>query len=244
MFGWNDRPTKAEVKHHIGGDEPKVVYKVGQYEVTVPGDELPVTYSCPYHRQTDPRSTFPNMDVTDGEIRIPVTDLVDEVLSRVDPVELAQALWSNDKVKDEFMSCLVTRYNQQGIDDGDRRKFLEGVKEAVHDKALDVLAGTMAKLEYEMCCRGHRFHEIVRINDQLRDLDVKVTSYQRDDAGELVKVPVLLQFDPLDHSTKNADGGFTRGELEVGGKSWEEARAYWRAEVAKRFPSPPDGSRT
>lgn len=241
-YGWNERPTKAEVKHHIGGDAPAVVYKVGHYEVTIPGAEIEITYRNPYHRQTDPRSTFPNMDVTDGEIRIPVTDLVDEILSRIDPVELAQSLWQNDKVKDEFMSCLTERWSQQGIGDSDRRKFLDGVKEAIHDKALDRLASTMAKLELEMDRRANQYHQISRINETLRELDVKVHRSVKNDAGEWVREPVLLQLDQLDRSTKNEDGGFTRGELEVGGKGWEEARAFWRAEVAKRFPAPAENA--
>lgn len=235
-WNWNDRPTKAIVKHYIGGDDQGTVYSVGQYEVTIPGPEVEVTYRVPYHRQTDPRSAFPNMDVTDGEIRIPVTDMVDEVLSRIAPVELAQALWQNEDVKSEFMSNLVTRYNQMNIGDSDRRKFIEGVKETIHDKTLDRLASTMAKLEFEMDRRAHFFHEISRINETLRNLDVKVNRGKINDAGEWVTEPVLLQFNELDRPTKDESGSFTRGELEVAGKAWDEARAFWRAEVLKRFP--------
>lgn len=240
-WNWNERPTKAEIAHHIGGDEPKVVYRIGQYEVTIPGAEAEVTYRVPSHRKTDPRATFPNMDIADGEMRIPVTDLVDVVLSRIEPVELARALWQTEEVKNEFMSCLTSRWNESGIGDGDRRKFLADVKEAIHDKALDRLASTMASLEFEADRRAHHFHEISRINDALRDLDVKVSRGRTNEAGEWVTEPVLLQFDQLDRSTKNAEGGFTRGELEVGGKAWEESRAFWRSEVSKRFPVPSDG---
>lgn len=236
MFNWSNRPTKAKVTHHIGGDTPAVVYKVGQYEVTVPGDETEVTYSVPYHRQTDPRSAFPNMDVSDGEIRIPVTDLVDEVLSRIAPVELAQALWRDDDVKNEFMSCLVTRYNGMNVDDADRRKFIDGVKEAIHDKALDCLASTMGKLEFEMTRRANFYQEVRRINETLRNLDVKVNRGRTNEAGEWATEPTLLQFNELDRPTKDESGSFTRGELEVAGKAWDEARAFWRDEVLKRFP--------
>ncbi len=239
-WGWNERATKADVKHLIGGDEPKVVYKVGQYEVTVPGKEQQITYCVPHQRSHDPRETFPNLEVRDGELRLPVTDLVDTILSRIEPVELARALWQNDEVKAEFMSCLTTRYNESGVGDEDRRKFIAEVKEAIHDKALDTLASTMAKLEWEMDRRANHYHEINRINDVLRDHDVKVNRSRKNEAGEWVMEPVLLQFDQLDRSTKNEDSGFTHGELEVGGKGWEEARSFWRAEVAKRFPAPAD----
>ena len=237
MWNYNERPTRAKAKCSIGGDCPAVIYSIGQYEVTVPGsEEIEITYRVPYHRQTDPRSTFPNMDVTDGEIRIPVTDLVDEVLSRIAPVELAQALWQNDEVKDEFMSCLATRYNQMNIGDADRRKFIEAIKDAIHDNALDRLAATMAKLEFEMSRRAHFFQEIRRINETLRNLDVKVNRGRTNDAGEWVNEPMLLQFNELDRPVKSDDGSFTRGELEVAGRSWDEARAFWRDEVLKRFP--------
>lgn len=233
---WNERPAKAAVKHLISGDAPAVVYAVGQYEVTVPGDEVEVTYRVPYHRQTDPRSAFPNMEVADGEIRIPITDMVDEVLSRIAPVELATALWQDEDVKSEFMSCLVTRYNQMNIGDADRRKFIDDVKDAIHDKVLDRLASVMANLEFEMSRRAHFFQEISRINQTLRHHDVKVSRGRYDENGEWINEEVVLQFNELDRPTKNDEGGFTRGELEVAGKAWDEARAFWRDEVLKRFP--------
>lgn len=239
MFGWNDRPSKASVKHHIGGDEPAVVYGIGKYEVTVPGDEREVTYRVPSHHRTDPRSALPNMEVTDGEIRVPITDLVDEILSRIEPVELAVALWQNDEVKAEFMSCLSTRWSQMGPGDPDRRKFLADVKEAVHDKALDKLAGAMASIEHDMNRRAHYWQEIQNINRQLAELDVRVNRGRTNEAGEWVTEPVLLQFNDLERSTKDENGKATRGELEIAGKSWNEARAHWRDEIDKRFPVRP-----
>lgn len=233
MYGWNERPSKATAKNFIGGDNPAAIYEVGQYQVTVHGgtpDEHPeVTYCHKYRNTTDPRATLPNMEIADGEIRIPVTDLVGEALKRLEPAELAAALWSDDSVKAEFMELLTRRYNDHGIDDGDRRKFLAGVKEAVHDKRLDDLANAMSKLEYEFSKTSHFYHEINRINEALRHYDVRI---KRGDTDE------LLQFNNLDRSTKGEDGGFTRGELEIGGKSWEEARTHWRKEVSARFPNP------
>lgn len=237
MYGWNERPTKASVKHFIGGDKPATVYSIGKYEVTVPGEEVEVTYGVPYHRNTDPRSTLPNMEISDGEIRIPVTDLVDEVLSRLDPVELARSLWQNDEVKDEFLYCLATRWSEQGIDDGDRRKFLTQIQEAVHSKAVDALASSAASLEWKFSKEAHHYDEVRRINDTLRELDVKVMRSSLVD-GEWVQTPTLLQFDERDRSIKDETGKFLRGELEVSGRCWEEARAYWRIEVARAFPAP------
>jgi hypothetical protein len=66
MFGWNEKPAKAEVKHRIGGDMPARVVSVGygQFEVTIPDDpEQDVTYKKPYGYRGRPQDTFPNMEV-------------------------------------------------------------------------------------------------------------------------------------------------------------------------------------
>lgn len=237
MYGWNERSTKARVKHLIGGEAPATVYSVGKYEVTVPGTESDVTYRVPYHRNTDPRHTLPNMEIEDGEIRIPVTDLVDEVLSRLNPVDLARSLWQNDDVKAEFLDCLASRWSQESLDDGDRRKFLTKIQEAVHSKALDALASAAAKLEWTVSKEAHHYDQIRQINDVLRELDVKVMWSSLVD-GEWVQTPTVLQFDERDRPIKDETGKILRGDLEVGGRCWEEARDYWRDEVAKAFPSP------
>lgn len=239
MWNYSERPAKADVKRLIVDGEPKTVYEVGKYLVTVPGSETEVTYHCPrYGMETDPRKTFPNMEVCDGEIKIPVADLVDEVLSRVQPVELAQALWSNEDAKAEFMYCLVTSYNEQGIDDADRRKFLAGVKEAVHCKSIDDLARRMASVEFEYNRHANYYDQVRRINNRLRELDVKVLRSVKGENGEWRQEAVLLQFDSRDTSWKDESGNFLRGELEVGGKSWEEAREFWRTEILKKFSLP------
>ena len=236
LYGWNDRPTKAHVKHFIGGDKPATVYKIGEYEVTVPGavadgDEPPhVTYQSEYRHTSDPRATLPNMEVRDGHIRIELTDLVSLVLSRLEPRELAETLWQDQDVRDEFMRCLTTRYNYEGIDDKERRQFLSGVKEVVHDSALDRLAGTMAKIEYETSRNAHHWDEINRINNVLRERDVKVRRPIYKDGKHEGWEEVILQFDTKEHTPSG------RGDLAIGGRAWEEAREFWRDEVRKQFP--------
>lgn len=239
-YGWHDRPSKASVKHHIDGDEPAVVYSVGKYDVTVPGDEVAVTYRCPYYSVSmDPRRTLPNMEIADGEIRIPVVDLVDEVLTRLDPVELARALWQNDDVKAEFIDCMVTRWSQQGIDDGDRRKALHGVKEAVHSAALDKLASAAAAMEYAVVREANHHDEVRRINDVLRDLDVRVNRTVWEDGKATGTESVVLQFDSREQREKTEAGNWTYGQFEVGGRVWNEARKFWREKVLEQFPTSP-----
>lgn len=218
-YGWPSSPTKAETKTRILNQDGTVqsnVYSIGKYQVTVPGEELPITYMCERWKSGDPRQTLPNMEITDGEIRIPISDLVEETLTRLQPADLARELWVNDEVRSEFMNCLVTRWSESGITDADRRTFLDGVKEAVHSKAIDDLAKTMHSIEYAVRNRAYFSQEMSRINDYLRDKDV------RDRDGNLVQMK---------------DVGGT--EYEIGKGHWNESRDYWREEIAKRFPGEP-----
>ena len=251
MYGWNESPVKGRLKHFIGGDNPRAVFEIGEYVVeiatTIDGDiagdhpsyvEPVVTYRSKYRHETNPRATLPNMEVSDGQIRIELTDLVGIILSRLEPVDLVRALWSNDEVKSELMDLLVTRYNASGIGDAERRKFLHGVQEAVHSKALDVLSGHMQKLEYETN-RIANFHaEIRRINDVLRAQNVMVEgSVWNDTTKAYERKETLLQFDEREH-TRDENGNHVLGELAVAGRGWEEAREFWRKEVLKQFPDP------
>lgn len=236
MLNWSERPTKADVKHFVGGDNPAVVYRIGKYEVTVPGAEVEITYRVPSDgRFGDPRDAFPNMRVEDGEVRLPVSDLVDTVLSRVEPVELAQALWTNKEVRDEFIGCMTQTYWSDDFGDEERRKFLSAVKEQVHLKAVKDLASTMGKLEYELTRYTHFYDEIRRINDVLREREVMVRRPKYAEDGSVTYVEEVLQFNEEDRHRDENDK-FQRGNLEVGGKSWEEARDWWREKVMSEFP--------
>lgn len=252
MYGWNESPVKGQLRHFIGGEKPRAVFEIGEYVVeiatTIDGDltageavhyvKPVVTYRSKHRHETNPRATLPNMEVSDGQIRIELTDLVGIILSRLEPVDLARALWSNEEVKSELMDLLVTRYNQSGIGDAERRKFLHGVQEAVHSKAQDVLSGHMQKLEYETNRIANFYAEIRRINDALRAQNVMVEgSVWNDTAKAYERELTLLQFDDREH-TRDANGNHTRGELSVGGRGWEEAREFWRVEVLKQFPTP------
>lgn len=251
MYGWNQSPVKGKLKHFLGGENPRAMFEIGEYQVEIGtvktgtderGNdqyaEPAVTYRSKHRHETNPRETLPNMEVADGQIRIELTDLVGLILSRLDPVDLARTLWQNDDVKAEFMSLLVTRYNESGLGEAERRKFLNGVTEAVHSKALDRLATTMAKIEFETDRISNFYAEIRRINEVLRAKDVMVSSDVWDDVSKKHERRLVpLQFDEREHK-RDANGNHTRGDLAVGGRGWEEAREFWRKEVLKQFPMP------
>jgi hypothetical protein len=245
MYGWNDRPTKAKLKGFAGGDQPRAVFEIGEYVVEISttasekdehGNERyaepAVTYRSQYRHTTDPRATLPGTEIRDGQIRIELTDLVALVLTRLEPVELARALWSNADVRKEFMRCLSDRYASDDFSDADRSDFLAEVKQTVHDTALKKLASYIATLEYNVSFRAHVDCEVIRINQVLPRLNVRVPA---DDA----QGDVVLQFQGLSALVRQLDGNCQRGELEIGGRAWSEARDFWRKEVLRQFPLPP-----
>jgi hypothetical protein len=225
MFGWNDRPTKAELKHRIGGDSPARVVAVGygHYEVTIPDDpEADVTYKKPYYRTGDPRSVFPGMEVRDGELRLPLEDITSIILSRVQPAEVAVALWQDDEVKAEFMDALCKRWSERGLGDEDRRKFLSDIKEAVHDEALDKLASAMSSLEYAIAKNYYLHSQIRAINDTLEHYGVTRPPRGDEEGPQPLRIKDESQV----------------GEFKIAGTAWNEARDYWRREVLRQFPRP------
>ena len=89
----------------------------------------------------------------------------------------------------------------------------------------------MATQDFDVSRYFHLCHEIQRINQVLARLDVRVPS-------ETEAETVLLQFNSLDVSLKQPDGSYKRGDLEIAGRAWNEARDFWRKEVLKQFPLP------
>jgi hypothetical protein len=225
MFGWNDRPTKVECRHRIGGDVPARVVQIGQYAVTIPDNvEADITYTVPYHQSTEPRQAFPNMEVRDGEMRIPLDDIVGAILARVEPSEIAVALWSDEAVRDQFVYALTTRYSEMNVGDADRRKVLDQVKEAIHSKALDLLGGKMASLEYSVSKRCYLHSEISLINDTLAHYGATRPPRGDEEGPQPLRI--------------KDEGALP--EFKIGGVAWNEAREFWRGEVLRQFPMPRD----
>jgi hypothetical protein len=221
-YGWSDRATKAESRSHIGGDNPATIFKIGQYEVTIPGANVEgVTYRLPYHRNTDPRQTLPNMEIAGGEIRIPIPDIVAEVLTRLEPRELAEQLWSNAEVRAAFCEKVVSDW-EQDFTDSERRQLIRDLKESVHSKALDRLANKISSLEYSMSKRAFFYHESNAINDRLYEVERELRGRLGDESITLPRYR---------HEDNDPD-------FKIGGKHWNDARDDWRDEVRKLFPGP------
>lgn len=213
-MSWNfsNRPAKVEPMHTIGGERPARVYSIGRHNVTV-YDDGEVTAHQPSGYQGDPRRSLPNMEIIDGQVRIAMEDLIDEILARIEPEELAVSLWAHDEVRERFMEALAERFSQDNVGDKDRRAFVDKVKEQIHDKALDDLHSVMAKMEYTISTGWSCWQEIRACNEWLERCDV------RDSEGNAYRLK---------------DPSFN-DQFQIGGATWNEARDHWRHEIRQHL---------
>jgi len=169
------------------------------------------------------------MEIRDGALVLPISDFVTEIVARAEPVDLAKSLWAeSEEVREEFIYCMANRYNEGGIGDGERRKLLQKVKEAIHSKALDRLADAMHKQEYEARNRAHQYDVMAGVNQLWRDMMDRLSRISPD-----AHTAIAAEF-PL--SLFGRDPEFK--EYEIGGKHWNESRDFWRERAANSFPAP------
>ena len=215
MYGWNESPRKLTPRHLVGGENPGRAYEIGNYLVTVPNDpEKDVTAFHRYNHSTDPKHALPNMAIESEEIRIPITDLVATILTRLEPADLAQALWSDQETRDRFMDHLANSYDDFG--EADQRNFLQKIKERVHSSVLQKVNDLLVSIEHKFGKKWWFYDEINRINDYLHHADIK------DARGE----PLRMRHE--DHDP----------QFKIGGTNWDEAQGHWRREIMALFPGP------
>ena len=105
-------------------DRNEDVYRVhrpyGSTEFRVPsGTEVRMQDARWSNRSSsaDPRHTLPNISVEGDAIVIPFCDIVEMVVARAEPAELAKSLWQNDDVREQFIYCMEERYSSGNIGD-------------------------------------------------------------------------------------------------------------------------------
>lgn len=180
---------------------------------------------------TNPRDHFPNIEVRDGALVIPIIDMIDNILARAEPEALAEALFSNAEVRERFMECLTRRYSSDDFTIQDRIKFLHAVKEQVHDQHLWNLQGSLVTLESEASRVAYnqylqstykRYHAAVM--ETLRSLD-----------GDAYHKVISLHGDNPFSGMEKEEGHFS-----TTGSHWTEAREYWRKATKQAFAFPPE----
>jgi hypothetical protein len=219
--------------NHIDGNTNEAVYVVhgtfGAKEFRVPAGTPVVVQDqrWAFRDSSDPRRTLPNLEVRDGAVVVPLCDLVGEIVSRSEPVDLAKELWANDEVREEFIYCMAERYSEGGVGDADRRKLLDKVKEAIHSKALDKLADAMSGIEY-------RARDYFRIEERRGDFSHAYAVILELVAGASnVEEALARVVSRFGESYPSHDPLYR--EFEIGGFHWNEARDFWRAAVEKLF---------
>lgn len=172
----------------------------------------------------DVKQVLPNIDFSDGQIRIGLEDLVELVLQRMAPVELAQVLWrESTEVRAAFMEAMISRYDDNTVRDSERRAFLVRVQNQVQEQRIDDLAKRLTESEWAFLQDRYYFDEVNRINQVLKHRDVRA---QRWDGARMVDTDEVLQ---LKHFTNIAVGT-------IAGKEWNEVRRHWDAEMKRFFP--------
>lgn len=237
MYGWYDNPTKVDVKNYLGGDDPAGQFEVGGYIVNVYGMTPENTPKITYYKSRtrssgDPRRTFPNMEVEDGVLKLPVEDIVGEMMTRLDPVELAKALWSNNKeVREAFMECMTDHY-MSGISDTERRAFLLSVKEDIHDRRADALQTAFSESEYAFSRLNYYWDKIQDANRQIERAETMV----RHALGQPIEpTPDQTEVFKLQRiRDENVDE-----RVKLFGTDWNAARDHWREKVTAIFPGVP-----
>lgn len=207
---WASRLPRLEARYQ---ENDAKVFEIGRWNVRVHPDGTVTQEDRGFRwdRTGDPRRAFPNMEVIDGELRLPVADLVGEVLRRIDPVELAKALWSDEDVRQAFVAEMACAYQSQSyVTDMERRQWLHDVLAAVHSQALDKATDRLASAEYAHAQAFDRYNFTRQVNAWL----------------EGNGIDKRFAYEP------------TPAEFTIGGKAWNEARDDWRRLVLERFPMP------
>jgi hypothetical protein len=238
---WGNR-ANAKMPDLIANGER--VFKVGGYSITVPDDpEQPAKVAHLYNRWGASENPMPNLSFSDGEMRIPVEDFVDLILRRVPAKELAEGLWQDEGVREQFVYCMVERYGGGGVEDADRRKVLDELQVPIHAVAIDRAIERLNNVESELRAKSHRvrwekeqFGHYTGLYERY-----KVTLYEMREKGILDDAAISARLKM--HTTPEDFGKWIDEKAdpvtrESVGASWQESRDYWRERLEKAFPEP------
>lgn len=226
------KPASPSFTDLDSGEDVYDVYgSYGTKQFRVPKD-TPVTVEDDRfrgHESSDPRRTLPNMEVKDGAMVIPLCDIVEQIVSRSEPVDLAKALWEDDDVKAEFIYCAAERYSEGCVDDGDRRELLRQLQSTIHSAALDKLASAVSGVEHR--ARDFWMSQRDRSDYARFYYDILCELEQRFPDAH-ARIVERFGTKACQHSPEEYD------EFKIGGAHWNETRDRWRKYVESYFPYP------
>lgn len=217
---WHTSPRTYAIDHQRG-EQP--VWKVDGVYVSLDGDRLRVEA---VHRSPSPEM---RIEIYDGELRLPLEDLVPQVLDRLDIGELARMICADDDARREVLEALARRYNEHGVEDADRRHWIAKVQASIHDARLDALTYSLTRIEQAVAQMGYRAMGDIAYANVLRH-ELERAGVDRDAALEAAERYPRQDQDLIDfRAYVNTHGGANN--------AWEAARSYWRGQLSALFPN-------
>lgn len=245
---YQDRPSILKVDHEIETnmvidlEEPSVtksrkgtVHSLNEFQITV-WEDGEVTAQRKYYAKSDPQSTFPNMTVEGGSINLPIDDLVEFLLARITPEELAEGIIADDSARAALLEKLAQRYNEPGFTDADRREFLTKVQQQVYAIAVDRAIERLNKDETSARSRDDYYRwKAIELGHYKGIYEYTLRALDGDEGRTTAFTERHIHPDKLAEYIKdNRDPA----AVESVGPSWYESRDFWRAELLKAFPDP------
>lgn len=240
---YQDRPSTLKVEHEIVNNDRKgTVHSLNEFDITV-WEDGEVTARRKYYAKSDPQSAFPNMTVDGGSINLPIDDLVECILARITPEELAEGIISDDDARAALVHKLSERFNEPGFTDTDRRAFLTKVQQEVYAVAIGRAVERLNKAE-----EGHRARD-----DYYRWRKVEIGHYRSIYEYVVTLFGSVLKDDPSSEKRLEAfraahmapdkldefiGDGRDPVVKESVGPQWHESRDYWRKRLEGYFPEP------
>lgn len=245
---YQDRPSVLKVDHEVQTnmvidlEEPSVtrsrkgiVHSLNEFQITV-WDDGEVTAQRRYYAKSDPQSTFPNMTVESGSINLPIDDLVEFLLARITPEELAEGIIGDDGARAALLEKLARRYNEPGFTDADRREFLTNVQQQVYAVAIDRAIERLNKDETGARSRDDYYRwKAVELGHYKGIYESALRHLEGDEGRTTAFTERHIHPDKLAEYIKSHRDP---AAVESVGPSWYESRDFWRAELLKAFPEP------
>jgi len=232
---WGNRASIKTPDSRVNGDR---YFKVGGYGITVSDDpEQPIKVSHLYNRWGASENPMPNMSFSEGEMRIPIEDLVDLILRRVPAEELAEGLWRDDGVRERFVECMANRYAGP-VEDEDRRKLLTQIQVEIYAKAIDRAVERLNQAEDGNRSRTDYYRwKAVELGHYTGIYEYTLRQLEGDEERTKAFTERHIHPDRLAvYIKENRDPVVT----ESVGPQWHESRDYWRKRLEEFFPEPTD----
>ena len=233
---YQDRQSTLKVDHEIVNNDRKgTVHSLNEFDITV-WEDGEVVARRKYYAKSDPSSTFPNMTVSDGSINLPIDDLVEFLLARITPEELAEGLMEDDDARAALVHKMSERYSSPTFIDGDRREFLTKVQQQVYAIAVDRAIERLNHRESGERSRDDYYRwKAVELGHY-----AGLYEYARSRLGDNLDAlqDFASRFTSPDNLAKYIADNRDPVVKESTGAQWYESRDYWRKRLEEFFPEP------